>query len=123
MSTLVPAWHSVEPSGPAQRLAGWVAQKHAHAGFLSRRQEAGPDYRNDIDLRQIQSFRLLGDTGRGVLKRGSDNTAIKVVQTGPGQSEKRNMRTRNNLVIALSALAIPLQIPSGVPCVRQLSAR
>ena len=87
MSTLVPAWHSVEPSGPAQRLAGWVAQKHAHAGFLSRRQEAGPDYGNKIDLRQIQSFLLHGDTRRGVLKRSRDRTAIKVVQTSSAQSE------------------------------------
>ena len=34
-------------------LPGWVAQQHAHAGLLSRRQEAGPDYGNEIDLRQI----------------------------------------------------------------------
>ena len=63
MSTLVPAWCSVKPSGPALRRAVRVAQKHAHAGLLSRRQlrrqEAGP-----IDLRQIQPFRLHGDTGR-----------------------------------------------------------
>ena len=42
MSTLVSAWHSVKPSGPAQRLAVWIAQKHAHAGLNTRRQEADP---------------------------------------------------------------------------------
>ena len=85
-------------------------------------QEVGPDYRNESDLRPIQFFRLHGDTGRGVLKRGSDHTAIKVVQTGPGLPvNPRNgiRRTHNNLAIALSRLGIPLQIPSGVPCVRQ----
>ena len=90
MRTLVPAWRSVKPSGPAQLRAVWVAQQHAHAGLLSRRQEAGPDHGNEIDLRQIQSFRLHGDTERGVLKRSSDHMAIIVVQTGSGQSEKRN---------------------------------
>ena len=90
MSTLVPAWRSVKPSGPAQRRAVSVAQQHAHAGILSRRQEAGLDYEDEIDLRQIQSFRPYGDTGRGVLKRSSDHTTIRVVQTGFGQSEKRN---------------------------------
>ena len=83
MSTLVPAWRSVKPSGPAQRRAVWVAQHHANAGLLSCRQEAGSDYGNEIDLRQFQSFLLHGDTGRGVLNRS-------VVQTGSGQSEKRN---------------------------------
>ena len=86
---LVPAWRSVKPSGPAHRRAVWVAQ-HTHAGLLSSRQEAGPDYGNEIDLRQIQSFQLHGDTGRGVLKRSSDHTAIIVVQSGSCQSEKRN---------------------------------
>ena len=52
-------------SGPAQRGAVWVAQQHAHAGLLSRRQEAGPDYGNEIDLRQIQSFRLHSRQGEG----------------------------------------------------------
>ena len=64
--------------------------QQVHAGLLSRRQEAGQDYGNEIDLRQIQYSRLHGDTGRGVLKRSSDYTAIIVVQTGSGQSEKRN---------------------------------
>ena len=89
MNTLLPAWRSVKPSGQPgqeQRRAVWVAQKQTHAGLLSRSQEAGPDYRNEIDLRQIQSFWLHGDTMRGVLKRNSDHTAIKVVQTGSGQS-------------------------------------
>ena len=102
MRMLVPAWCSVKPSGPAQRRAVWVAQKHVHSCLLSRRQEAGPDYGNEIDLRQIQPFRLHGDTGRGALKRSSDHAAIKVVQTCSGQSEKRN--TRNNLAIALSVI-------------------
>ena len=47
MSTLVPAWRSVKPSGQAQLRAVWVAQQHAHAG--GRRQEAGPDYMDEID--------------------------------------------------------------------------
>ena len=91
--------------------------------LLSRRQEAGPDYGNEIDLRQIQSFQLHGDMGGGVLKHSSDHTAIKVVKTGSGESEDGICRICNNLAIALSRLGIPSQIPSGVPCVRQLSAR
>ena len=71
--------------------AATVAQQHAHAGLVSRLQEAGPDYRNDIDLRRIQSFRVLGDTGRGVLKRGSDHTDIKAVPVNPRHGIRRKL--------------------------------
>ena len=96
MSTLGPAWRSVKGRRSAGK-SGLLKNTRTPAFFpAAKRQpsacgpQAGPDYGNEIDLRQIQSFWLYGDMGRGVLKCSSDHTAIKVVQTGSSQSEKRN---------------------------------
>ena len=78
MRMLVPAWCSVKTSGPAMRRAVWVAQQHARAGLLSRRQVVVLDYGNEMETRG-GSF---SSTAAIILA----DTAIKVVQTGSGQS-------------------------------------
>ena len=75
MSTLVPAWRSVKGQRSAGK-SGLLKNTRTPAFFpAAKRQpsacgpQAGPDYGNEIDLRQIQSFWLHGDMGRGVFKR------------------------------------------------------
>ena len=119
MSTLVPAWRNVKPSGPAQRRAVWVDQKHEHAGLLSAAKRRAQITRTKSIC--VRSICCCSRETRG----GASSSAAAIIL--PSKSAKpvlvnpRNgiRSTSNNLVIALSVLGIPLQIPSGVPCVRQ----
>ena len=109
MRMLVPAWCCVKPSGPAQRRAVWVAQKHAYASLLSRRQEAGPDYGNEIDPRHCVSSSLsccMETRGGAPSSAAANIRPSKLSKLVPVNSRNGMRRTGNNLAIALTSWAL-----------------
>ena len=94
----------------AQRLAVGLAQRHPHAGLLSRRQKAGPDIGIKLHLCPIQSSES-SPTSRGGASPGAaaSRRPSKPSRPVPVNPRYRIRRLCSNLASAFSGAGIPLQ--------------
>ena len=120
MSTLVPAWRSVKPSGPEQRQAVWVAQKHA----VTRRVTPAfsPAAKRRARITGTKSICVISSLPGSIETRGgaSSNAAAIILPSKSSKQVPVNPRngircTCNNLAFALSVLGTLSYVSRAMP--------